>query len=225
MPSAHPERPTLAFIGGTGPEGRGLAYRFALAGYPVVVGSRQSERAQAAAREIREKAGGEATGAENGEAAREGRIVILTVPYAGIMPAAEAIREAVAGKIVVSAIAPIEWVDGRPVVRRPDAGSAAEEVRNALGPEAVVVSAFQSLDSHQLLTDGVTPDTDVLVCSDHKEARDEVIALAAAIPGIRAYSAGRLASSRYVEECTALLITLNRIYRTHTGFQITGLRR
>lgn len=201
----------------------GLAARFAAAGHAVIIGSRSSERAQEAATKIG-ASGGSVTGAENGDAAAGAEIVILTVPYAGIPAAADAIEPHTRGKIVVSAIAPVEFREGRPVALRPEAGSAAQEVAARL-PHARVVSAFQNVDSHSLSAEGTPVDTDVIVSSDDAEARHAVMDLVPAIPGARALSGGRLASARYVEEVTALLITLNRIYKTHTGVRITGVRR
>jgi len=127
-------------------------------------------------------------------------------------------------KIVVSTIAPIEFRDGRPVVLPVEAGSAAQEVARML-PVSRVVSAFQTVDAHALSDLDHELDTDVLVSSDDTEARRLVVRLANGIVGVRALSAGRLASSRYVEECTALLITLNRIYKSHSGIRITGIDR
>jgi NADPH-dependent F420 reductase len=127
-------------------------------------------------------------------------------------------------KIVVSTIAPIEFREGRPVALVVAAGSAAQEVARML-PGSHVVSAFQTVDAHALSDLDHEVDTDVLVSSDDTEARRLVVRLANGIAGVRALSAGRLASSRYVEECTALLITLNRIYKSHSGIRITGIDR
>lgn len=225
MSSDEASRPTLAFIGGTGPEGRGLALRFSRAGYPVIIGSRSAPRAQEAAETLTEAAGlRDVSGMENGEAARDAEIVFLVIPYGAVKDTLPPLREAVAGKVVVSAIAPIEFPEGRPVAIQVEAGSAAQEVQELL-PEAQVVSAFQIVDAHQLQDVDAPLETDVLVCSDHVEARRLIVRMASEIPGVRGLSAGRLSSSRYLEECTALLITINRIYKVHSGLRITGIDR
>jgi NADPH-dependent F420 reductase len=219
------DRTSLAFVGGTGPEGRGLALRFARAGHAVSIGSRSSDRARETAEVLRGSAGDVSIqGAANADAVQRADVVFLTIPYGGIQGTLPPLADALKGKIVVSAIAPVEFLEGRPVALRPDAGSAAQEVA-ALLPDARVVSAFQTVDSHQLQDLQTTPDTDVIVCSDDADARHDVIALANEIEGVRGVSGGRLAASRYVEEITALLITLNRIYKVHSGIKITGVNR
>lgn len=225
MHSREAERARLAFIGGTGPEGRGLALRMAVLGYDVVIGSRSRDRAEEAATAMREiLTQAFVVGLPNAEAAALADIVLLTLPYVGIRDTLPPLREATNGKIVVSAIAPVEFHEGRPVALRVEAGSAAQEVQAFL-PEARVVSAFQTVDAHQLQDVGSTLDTDVIVCSDDVEARRAVVRLASELPGVRGLSGGRLSSSRYVEECTALLITINRIYKVHSGLRLTGVER
>jgi NADPH-dependent F420 reductase len=177
------------------------------------------------ATELKEKVpAAHVSGLANADAAAHGEIVILTIPYAGAQDTLPPLRQNTTGKIVVSAIAPVEFREGRPVALHVEAGSAAQEVQQLL-PEARVVSAFQTVDAHQLLEPDGHLDTDVLVCSDDAEARREIVALANTVPGIRGLSGGRLQTSRYVEECTALLITLNRIYKTHSGIRISGVNR
>lgn len=220
MPSA--SKPVLALIGGTGPEGSGLASRFADAGYRVIIGSRSRERAEQVASSVSsEEASVE--GMANADAARAADLIVLTIPYSAIDGTLPLIADAARGKIVVSAVAPVEFRDGRPVALRPDAGSAAQEVAQKL-PDSRVTSAFQIVDA-QSLASGEPLDTDILVTSDDAEARHQVMDLASALPGVRALSGGRLAASRYVEEITALLITLNRIYKVHSGIRITGISR
>jgi 8-hydroxy-5-deazaflavin:NADPH oxidoreductase len=220
MPSAG--KPVLALIGGTGPEGSGLASRFAAVGYRTIIGSRSRERAAEVAAGL-SGAHNRVEGKTNADAAREADIVILTIPYRAIDDTIPMIANLVPGKIVVSAVAPVEFREGRPVALRPEAGSAAQEIAQKL-PRSRVVSAFQNVDSHALAT-AETLDTDIIVTSDDAEARHEVMALVAAFPGARALSGGRLAAARYVEEITALLITLNRIYKAHSGIRITGIAR
>jgi NADPH-dependent F420 reductase len=197
----------------------------ARAGHVVVVGSRSAARAEEAVEELSQIVpGAEILGAENPAAAREGEIVVLTLPYAGVADTLPPLRDVVRDKIVVSAIAPVEFREGRPVALRVEAGSAAQEVQ-ALLPEARVVSAFQTIDAHRLQDLDSPLDTDIIVCSDDVEARRTVVRLASSLPGVRGLSGGRLSSSRYVEEVTALLITVNRIYKVHSGFRLTGIDR
>ncbi|GAC1445045.1 MAG: NADPH-dependent F420 reductase [Chloroflexota bacterium] len=220
-----PEKPTLAFIGGTGPEGKGLALQFARLGYPVVIGSRSLSRATDVADEIRHASKCcEITGTDNVGAATQATIVFLTIPYIGVSETLASLTPCLEGKVVVSAIAPIEFQGGRPIALQPEAGSAAQEVQKLL-PESRVVSAFQTVDAHSLWRTESLPDTDVLVSSDDVDARRTLVRMASELPGIRGLSCGRLGASRYVEECTALLITINRIYKVHSGIRITGIDR
>lgn len=159
----------------------------------------------------------------NVEAAREASIILLTIPYSALPDTLSGIAEAVQGKIVVSAVAPMEFREGRPVGLQPEAGSAAQEVANRL-PGARVASGFQNVDAH-VLASGEDVDTDVIVTSDDADTRHVVMDLVAALPGARALSGGRLAASRYVEEITTLLVILNRIYKAHSGIRVTGIRR
>lgn len=222
MPSPSSNLPSIGLIGGTGPEGRGLAARFARAGHRIVIGSRSPERAQAQAAEmISSLPGAEIRGGSNEDAARSGEIVLLTIPYGGVADTIPPLAPPLRGKIVVSTIAPIEFINGRPTLMEVEAGSAAQVVQDLL-PQSIIVSAFQIIDSHQLSGEGPI-ETDVLVCSDDAEARRAVMTLAREIPGVRAHSAGRLSASQFVEPATGLLITLNRIYKAHTGIRITGL--
>jgi NADPH-dependent F420 reductase len=217
-----PSKPVLALVGGTGPEGTGLAARFADAGYQVIIGSRSAERARETANRLRAPRRN-IDGMANLDAARGADIILLTVPYAALADTLDSIADAVDGKIVVSAVAPMEFRDGRPVALRPQAGSAAQEVA-LRAPGARVASAFQNVDAHVLAAGGDV-DTDVIVTSDDADARHAVMELVSALPGARALSGGRLAASRYVEEITTLLVILNRIYKTHSGIRITGIRR
>lgn len=202
-----------------------MALRFAQIGYTVVVGSRSAERAEGASHEIaRAATGSNVEGRANEMAAAEADIVFLTIPYAGMRETLPPLAGPLEGKIVISTIAPVEFQEGRPVALRVEAGSAAQEVQQLL-PNSRVVSAFQTVDAHQLGDLANEPDTDVVVCSDDQEARRTVVKLARELPGIHGLSGGRLAASRYVEEITALLITLNRIYKVHSGIRITGIER
>ncbi len=226
----------IAFIGGTGPEGKGLACRFALAGHEVIVGSRSVERAAAAAGEIAERTGKEPVvagsvaeglnpqlrGAENGGAARDGEIVVLTVPFDAQAATLPALRGAVEGKIVVSTGVPLSFAGGKAALLAVPEGSAAEQAQ-ALLPGARVVGAFQNLSAAKLWDGNISLDQDVIVCSDDQDAKRDVMALAEQIRGVRAIDGGPLASSRMVEGITALLVNINRRYKTLAGVRIVGV--
>ncbi len=213
----------IGFIGGTGPEGKGLAYRFALAGHEVVIGSRSRERGEAAAREVSERAP-DATvgGAENADAAREAEVVILTVPFAAQAGTLPALGEAIGGKVVVSTAVPVSFDGGWPAMLAVPEGSAAEQAR-ALLPGARVAGAFQNLGAAKLWEGDLPLEQDVIVCADDAEAKRKVMALAGEIRGVRAVDGGPLASSRYVEGITVLLLTINRRYRALAGVRIVGV--
>ena len=159
----------IGFIGGTGEEGMGLAYRFALAGHACIIGSRALEKAEGAVAELREKdASLPLEAAVNEDAARSGDIVIVTTPYAAQAPTLPPLASATAGKIVVSTVVPMAFESGRAsLIDVPD-GSAAEQ-EQALLPRATVIGAFQNLGARKLLRGGPM-DADVLVCGDDADA-------------------------------------------------------
>ncbi|MGH2448516.1 MAG: NADPH-dependent F420 reductase [Chloroflexota bacterium] len=221
--SSAPE--SIGIIGGTGPEGRGLGLRFAAAGHQVLLGSRSRERAAATARELSGRVEGHRIeGRSNAQAAADADILIVTLPFPALSDTLPELAEAAKGKLVISAVVPLAFPEGRPVMLPVPAGSAAQEVQNLL-PLAIVAAAFQSLDSALLQDLGRSLDSDVIVTSDVADARHTVMSLAGELPGVRPLSAGRLAASRFVEDVTGLLVTVNRIYKAHSGITITGLNR
>ena len=201
----------LAFLGGTGPEGKGLAVRLALAGEEVVIGSRDAARASAAAEELLLLApGARISGAANAEAAAQADTVFLTFPYEGQRPTLESLGSALDGKVVVNVIAPMEFIRGKGALAVPvEAGSAAEESQ-ALLPGALVAAAFQNASAEVLLEPGVTMEGDVIICSDHKAAKERVMELVPKIPDLRPVDGGALANAKYVEQITPLLVNINR---------------
>jgi 8-hydroxy-5-deazaflavin:NADPH oxidoreductase len=216
-------KPTIAVLGGTGQEGSGLALRWAHAGYPVLIGSRDAPRAEAKAAELRERLGGGAVeGCDNRRAAERGEIVVLTVPYAAHRPTLEAVKDRLAGKLLVDVTVPLM----PPQVARvqlPPEGSAAVAAQRLLGAAVKVVSAFQNVSSHLLEDLAATVDCDVLVCGDDKEARAAVVALADAA-GMRGIHGGALANSAAAEALTSVLIFINRRYGLKSsGIRFTGL--
>ena len=213
----------LAFIGGTGPEGLGLAVRFAAAGHEIVVGSRSLERAQQAVEKIRARLPqAAATGMVNQEAVRRGEIVFVTIPFAGHRDTLGALAPDIGAKLVVDVVSPISFEGGKIAAVAMPEGSAAQQAQ-ALLPQAQVVAAFHHLDASQVMRVERPLEVDVLVCADHQEAKGRVMALAEKIEGVRALDGGPLANSRYLEEFTVLLLNLNKIYKAHTSLKITGI--
>ena len=218
----------LAFLGGTGPEGRGLALRLALAGEEAVIGSRDQARASAAAQELLQLApDARITGLENSQAASGAQVVFLAFPYEGQKPTLEQLGEqlgsALDGKVVVDVIAPMSFQRGRGASAVDvEAGSAAEEAQ-ALLPGCQVVAAFQNVSAEELQDPRTTMEGDVVVCSDHADAKTLVMDLVRKIPELRPVDGGALANAKYVEQITPLLVNINRIHKIHAGIKIVGL--
>lgn len=218
----------IAIVGGTGPEGSGLALRWAHAGEEVILGSRDGDRARAKANELREAAGGHASieGAENSVAVKMCDTVVLTVPFAGQAELLKQLKPSFrSGTILVDATVPLAAaVGGRPTrVLGVWQGSAAEQAQEVVGKGVAVAAAFHSLSSTVLHAEDDV-DCDVIVCSDDDRARQVASELAAKIPGVRAIDGGKLENARIVEAMTALLITLNIRHKVHgAGWRVTGL--
>lgn len=213
----------LGFIGGTGPEGRGLALRFALAGERVVVGSRDEERAARAAESVSEFApGGSVAGALNRDVAREADVVFVVVPFSGHRDTLVPLREPLEGKTVVDVVAPLAFSKGRVSAVPVEEGSAALQAQ-AILTDSIVVAAFQTISAQDLLVPDRAIDSDVVVCADDPGARDDVMKLAERIGGVRAVNGGGLENARYVEDFTALLLNINRIYKAHSTIKIGGI--
>ncbi len=217
----------LAFLGGTGPEGKGLALRLALAGEAVIIGSRDAERARAAADQLSADDDGERTidvkGADNLEAASQAAVIFLTVPYEAQRPLLEPLKEPLRGKVVVNVIAPMKFERGRGASALPvAAGSAAEEAQQLL-PDSLVVAAFQNVSAEELQDPDKVMQGDVVICSDFSDAKSLVSDLTRKIPDLRPVDGGGLANSKYVEQITPLLVNINRIYKIHAGIKIVGL--
>jgi NADPH-dependent F420 reductase len=215
-----PTYPSIAILGGTGKEGPGLALRWASAGYRIIIGSRQVEKAQATAHEINNRLGSHSvSGAENSAAAHSADLCVLTVMQEAHQAALESVKEALKGKILVDATARVDFRNPKP----PAPPSAGRQAQDLLGPAVRVVAAFQNVPSHALKKNlGQSLDADVLVCADDKEAAEQVIRLAEA-GGMRGYYAGDLDNAIVVEGITSLLISLNQYYGVKTAsIGITG---
>lgn len=211
---------TIAILGGTGKEGQGLALRWANAGYKVIIGSRQQEKAQGIASELNARLGlNRITGLENPQAARSADICVLTVLQAAHQAALEGLKEDLKGKIVVDATARVDFRDPRP----PEPPSAARQAQRILGSEAHVAAAFQNVPASVLKKNFDQPlDVDVLVCADDPAVAEKVIHLAEAA-GMRAFYAGGLDNAVVVEGLTCLLISMNKYYSGHGSIQIIGI--
>ena len=213
----------IALIGGTGPEGKGLALRFAAAGEIVMIGSRYRERALAAAEEVRQRVPDAwVRGAHNRRAAREADMIVLTVPFEAHARIVKSISEYVRGKIVIDTVVPLAFKKGRIDVIPVEQGSAAEQAQ-AMLPDTRVVAAFLNLSAVNLVDLERPLDADVVVCGDNVAARNVTMSLINRIPGLRAVNGDGLASARHLEGITALLLTLNRTHRAHTSIKITGI--
>jgi NADPH-dependent F420 reductase len=214
---------TIAVLGGTGKEGKGLAYRWARAGYRVLIGSRSPEKAVKAASEIMELLEGSSSvvGMTNLEAAQQADIVVLTVPYAAHRETLEGVKEALKGKLLVDVTVPLV-PPKLSKVQMPAAGSAAQEAREILGEEVEVAAAFQNV-SHEHLLGEQEVECDVLVTGTSKKARAEVLKLVEAT-GLVGWDAGPIENSVVVEGLTSVLININRLYGSkHSGIKITGV--
>jgi NADPH-dependent F420 reductase len=222
---------SIAIIGGTGPEGSGLAFRWAQAGETIIIGSRDVQRALDAAMKLNGKDCGAAgvparvSGAENKAACESAEIVVLTVPFEGQAEILKYLKPALRpGQILVDATVPLAAsVGGRPTRSLGVwQGSAAQQAAE-LVPEGVsVVAAFHNLSAELLHIEGPV-DCDVIVCSDDKAAAQRIRALARRIPGVRTVDGGKLENARIVEQITALLIGFNIRSKGHSGLRITGL--
>jgi 8-hydroxy-5-deazaflavin:NADPH oxidoreductase len=218
----------IAIVGGTGPEGMGLALRWARAGEAIVIGSREAQRAEEAAREIASRSGGTTNvrGSENSEAVAGADVVVLTIPFAGHAALLKKLEPAFRpGAIVIDTAVPLAAAVGGLPTRTLGIwqGSAAEEAAEIVPKEVTVVAAFQNI-SAGLLSSEDSVDCDVIVCTDDERARQVASELAEKIPGVRAVNGGRLENARIVEQLTALLVTINQKHKVHSaGLRVTGL--
>lgn len=219
-----PAKETIGILGGTGKEGKGLAYRWAKAGYKVIIGSRSKEKAMSAASELLELLkSADIAGSDNLQAAQESDLLVLTVPFAVHQETLVYLKDALKGKILIDVTVPLV----PPKVTRvqmPPAGSAAQEAQEILGPDVQVVSAFQNISYEHLLQDGQV-DCDVLVCGGNKNARTIVLRLVKEA-GLTGWDAGPIENSVIAEGLTSILIGLNKQYGVaSSGIRITGIER
>ncbi|MGV1037464.1 MAG: NADPH-dependent F420 reductase [Candidatus Nanopelagicales bacterium] len=210
---------SIGVLGGTGEQGRGLARRWSAAGHSVIIGSRDADRAQAAAAEL----GDGVTGAANGECASHADLVVVAVPWVGHGELLASLRTQLMGKIVVDCVNPLGFDKQGAFALAVEEGSAAQQAA-AILPESRVVAAFHHLSAVLLLDDTVAElNTDVMVLGDDRDAAAVVQALAGQLPGVRGIFSGRLRNACQVEALTANLISVNRRYKAHAGVRITDV--
>jgi 8-hydroxy-5-deazaflavin:NADPH oxidoreductase len=217
----------IVVLGGTGPEGFGLALRWTQAGETVIIGSRDRKRAQDAAAKIKERVGptAQVSGDENGAACAAADLLVLTVPFEGHARLLKQLKPAIRpGSIVIDATVPLAASVGGRATRTLGVwqGSAAQEAAELVPKGIAVVAAFQNVSAELLNADGPV-DCDVIVCSDDPQAGQVVRSLAARISGVRVIDGGGLENARILEQITALLIGLNIRHKGHSGIRITGL--
>ncbi|CAN5468336.1 NADPH-dependent F420 reductase [soil metagenome] len=218
----------IAVIGGTGPQGKSLGYRFARNGHTVVLGSRAAEKAVPVAAEVTERlasvdGAGEVSGAANADACAGADVVLLAIPYDGHDELVASLP--LDGLIVVSCVNPLGF-DKRGafgLVVDAGEGSAAESAQR-IAPGATVVGAFHHVSAVTLWgEEEFLADEDILVCGDDRDAKEVVMELARSVTGRDGVDAGKLRLARQLEPLTAVLISINRRYKTHSGVRISGL--
>jgi NADPH-dependent F420 reductase len=214
---------TLAVIGGTGKEGSGLALRWALNGYRVIIGSRSAERAQEHAQQLNDQINNNIIlGMSNEEATQQAEIVVLSVPYSAHQSTLETIKPYLTGKILVDVTVPLQPPAVR-TVHLPEGKSASLEAQALLGDDVYVVSAFQNVSAEKLKDPHADVACDVLVCSDHADAKKQAIQLVEGA-GMRGFDAGPLANSVATESLTPVLLYLNKTYKAKgAGIRITNI--
>lgn len=213
----------LGILGGTGPEGMGLALRLGLAGEAVFIGSRDAARAAAAAESLRAKGvTADVQGGLNEQAAEQADTVVIAVPFEAQRSVLESVRDSLRGKTVVDTAVALTRSGGRFDLIHVDEGSAALQAQ-ALLPDSNVVAAFQTISAQDLLDAAHPVEGDVVVCADDDSAKSLVMSFVERIPALRAVDGGGLAGSRYVEGITPLLLNVNRKYRARTAIRILGL--
>lgn len=218
---------TIGFIGGTGPEGLGLAMRLAVAGERVLIGSRRIERAEDAAQTIRDavaEAGGKADagGGVNRDVVEQSDVVIIVVPFDGHEATLNDLRDAIGDKLVIDAAVPLTMENRVPGIEDVAQGSATEQAQ-ALLPDARVVGAFHNLSARKLQKLADPMEGDVLITGDDADAKQAVVDLVSKMPDLRPIDAGPLSMSKFVEDLTALIIGMNMRYKTQAAVRMVGI--
>ncbi len=214
----------VGFIGGTGPEGLGLAMRFALRGKKVVIGSRSLAKAETAVSKIRSKLpNGYVSAGLNSDVADKCNPVFISVPYEAQSTILEELKVRLANKNVISVVAPVKFTKGVAVSQRVPAGSAALEAAQILD-KSTVAAGFHNISARDLLDPDAMIDSDVIVFSDNSECKSITMDLAKLLNGVRAIDGGGLVNAKYAEDLTALLLNINKTYKAHSAIRITGIK-
>ena len=211
----------IGILGGTGPQGRGLAARLARGGQPVVIGSRTASKAEEVASELSGNGDVDITGGENQALAHQCRTLLVCVPYDGLTATLEPLADVVDGQVVISVVNPLSFAGGGPAPVSVPAGSAAQAIA-ALLPGGRVTTAFNNLSATNLTDSTHAFDEDVLVCGDDVQAVEQTIDLVGHIGGLRGVAAGPLRHAATIEALTAVLIEINRANTITAGVRITG---
>ena len=213
----------IGFVGGTGPEGKGVALRFALAGEDVFVGSRDASRSDAVAAEIATYSPvGEISSGLNSDAAREADVIFLTIPFDFHASVIKSLEAELRGKIVVDVSVPMRFCEKEIFAIEVDDGSAAEQAQVLL-PGSKIVGAFHTVSAIDLLVHDRLLNSDVIVCSEDEYAKNVIMQLAELIQGVRAVDGGNLSNAAFLEKFTVLLIQINRIYKAHSSIKLVGI--
>lgn len=214
----------IAILGGTGPLGKGLGLRFALAGHDVRLGSRGADRARAAAAELhpRLEHPERFSGGSNAEVVEGAEVVVLTVPYDGQVALLDSLAEPLRDRLLVSCVNPLGFDAAGPHALHVPEGSAAEQTALAL-PGTTVVAAFHHVSAPGLLEEGDVHDESVLVCGNDAQAKATVIELASAVAARGGVDAGPLRNAQQIEAMTAVLISINKTYKTRSGLAVSGI--
>lgn len=218
---------TVAVVGGTGPQGKGLGYRFARGGHDVVFGSRDDTRAAVAAAEVASRLdglpAGAVTGTTNAKAADLAELVLLAIPFDGHDDLVASLAPQLAGKVVISCVNPLGFDKRGPYGLDIGATSAAENAQRIL-PDSAVVGAFHHLSAVTLLGEAdALHHEDVLVCGDDPAAKQAVMELASSVTGKAGIDAGALRLARQLEPLTAVLISINKNYKVRSGIGVVGI--
>jgi len=213
----------IGFLGGTGPEGRGLALRFALTGEQVLIGSRQKSNAIRAAKAVSEIVPGiSVDGGSNEDVIHNSELIFVTIPYLAQKQLLQRFVDDLEGKIVVDTVVPVSFNEGVATSVPVSEGSAALEARVVLH-KSILVAAFQTISAHDLLKPDRKINSDVIVCSDNDSAKQDVMKLAEKITGVRSIDGGSLANSQHVENLTILLLNINKLYQARSSVKIVGI--